>query len=109
MATKTIAKKKTTKTAAPVERAVLVTTQHRGVFFGYTTATGAPDTVELVRARLVVYWPAAQKGFLGLAANGPVQGSRIGPQAPSIALRYVTSVSDLTPEATARFEAAPWA
>jgi hypothetical protein len=108
MATTTKAKKKTAA-KAPTERAVLVTTAHRGVFFGYTTAEGAPEIVDLTRARNVIYWPAENRGFLGLAADGPAQGSRVGPQAPRITVRSVTSVADVTETAAARFEAAPWA
>ena len=62
------------------ERAVLVTTAHRGVFFGYAGKTDGP-TIKLRSARSCIYWPTAQKGFLGLAAEGPVNGSRIGPAA----------------------------
>lgn len=106
--TKTVTKKATKKTA-PVERAVLVTTTSRGVFFGYTTTEGAPETMELARVRNVLYWPASNRGFLGLAADGPAQGSRVGPRAPRITVRNVTSVSEVSPAAVARFEAAPWA
>jgi hypothetical protein len=97
-----------TKKRAAKERPVLVTTSHRGVFFGYTTDIGAPDTITLKRARLVLYWPRENRGFMGLATSGPLPGARVGPAAPSIAVRFVTSVSELTDEAVARFEAAPW-
>lgn len=88
------------------ERAVLVTTAHRGVFFGYATDTSG-DTVKLSRARNCVYWSRDCKGFLGLAATGPTSNCRIGPAA-DIELRNVTSVSEVTPAAVARWEAAPW-
>lgn len=88
------------------ERAVLVTTEYRGVFFGYATETGG-ETVTLKRARNCIYWPAAQKGFLGLATVGPVEGSRIGPAA-DIELRKVTCVAEVTAEAAAKWEAGPW-
>lgn len=104
-AKKTPARKPKTST----ERAVLVTTANRGVFFGYTTTPGAPETIQILRARNVLYWSAETRGFLGLAAHGPASGSRIGPQAPGLAIRNVTSVADVSPEAAAKFEAAPWA
>ena len=108
MAPKTTKKAPTKKTAKPAtEQPVLVTTLHRGVFFGYATKTDG-ETVRLTRARNVVYWSSANKGFLGLAANGPASGSKIGPAAPAIELRNITSVSDCSAEAAARFEAAPW-
>ena len=88
------------------ERAVLVTTLHRGVFFGYATKTDGA-IIALRAARNCLYWPAAQKGFIGLAAIGPVSGSRIGPAA-NIELRDITSVAACTPEAVAAWEKAPW-
>lgn len=88
------------------ERAVLVTTQHRGVFFGYATDTDG-ERISLMRARNVVYWSADVKGFMGLAATGPTRSCRIGPAA-DITLRDVTSVVEVTPEAAKRFEEAPW-
>ncbi len=88
------------------ERAVLVTTLHRGVFFGYATATDGP-TIKLRAARNCIYWPTGQKGFLGLAAEGPVSGSRIGPAA-DIELRDITCVAECTNAAVAAWEKAPW-
>lgn len=94
------------KAVGPKERAVLVTTEYRGVFFGYATDT-AGDTIKLRRARNCVYWPQAQKGFLGLAETGPVSGSRIGPAA-DIELRKITCVAEVTPTAVDAWEKAPW-
>lgn len=84
------------------ERPVLVTTAHRGVFFGYASKTDGP-TVALKRARLCIYWSADLMGFMGLAAKGPSSGCKIGPPA-DIELRDVTSVTECTPEAVKRWE-----
>jgi len=89
-----------------MERPVLVTTSFRGVFFGYASDTTG-ETIELKRARNCIYWAADVRGFLGLAANGPSESCRIGPAA-DITLRGITSVSEVTPEAVQRWEAAPW-
>ena len=62
------------------ERAVLVTTTHKGVFFGYAKNTNGA-IIKLRAARNCIYWPTDQKGFLGLASTGPVNGARIGPAA----------------------------
>jgi len=83
-----------------------VTTSFRGVFFGYASDTTG-ETIELKRARNCIYWAADVRGFLGLAANGPSESCRIGPAA-DITLRGITSVSEVTPEAGQRWEAAPW-
>ncbi len=88
------------------ERPVLVTTAHRGVFFGYSTATDG-DVIRLARARNCLYWPVGQKGFLGLASMGPLSGARIGPAA-DIELRGITCVAECSPAAVAAWEAAPW-
>lgn len=87
-------------------RPVLVTTEHRGVFFGYAHDT-AGETITLTQARLCVYWSSDCKGFMGLAANGPTSGCRIGPRA-DITLRNITSVTEVTPAAKDAWEQAPW-
>lgn len=87
-------------------RPVLVTTAHRGVFFGYAKNTTG-ETIELKRARNCIYWSQEIKGFLGLAATGPNNNCRIGPSA-DITLRNITSVSDVTPAAVIAWEAQPW-
>lgn len=88
------------------ERAVVVTTQHRGVFFGYATDTDG-EIIKLRSARNCIYWPVENKGFMGLAAVGPVKGARVGPAA-DISLRDITSVMECTTTATQAWESAPW-
>lgn len=100
-----MAVKKSTKTQKP--RAVLVTTEHRGVFFGYATDTSG-ETITLKNARNCIYWSASVKGFLGLAATGPNADCKIGPRA-DLTLRAITSVAEVTPEAVTAWEAQPWA
>ena len=89
-----------------IERAVLVTTEYRGVFFGYATDTGG-ETIKLRAARNCIYWPEKNRGFLGLANMGPVSGARVGPPA-NIELRKITCVAEVTKEAVEAWEAAPW-
>ena len=88
------------------ERAVVVTTKHRGVFFGFTSETDG-EQIKLRSARCCIYWPTGQKGFMGLASVGPLDGSRIGPAA-DITLRDITSVIECTPAAVAAWNKAPW-
>lgn len=94
-------------TTNETERAVLVTTAHRGVFFGYATETDGP-TIKLRAARNCIYWPVENKGFLGLAAKGPAKGARIGPAA-DLELRDITCVAECTQESVIAWENAPWA
>jgi hypothetical protein len=98
--------KKTAKKPANGGRPVLVTTAHRGVFFGYADDTDG-DTIALKKARLCVYWSADVKGFMGLASSGPTAKCRIGPPA-DITLRAVTAVAEVTPAAVEAWERAPW-
>lgn len=94
------------KKEATSDRAVLVTTAHRGVFFGYAKNTDG-DVIKLRGGRLCIYWPATNKGFMGLAAMGPLDGARVGPPA-DIEIRNITAVVEVTPAAVDRWEAAPW-
>ena len=87
-------------------RPVIVTTAHRGVFFGYATNTTG-ETIRLQRARLCLYWSKDVKGFMGLADRGPTKTCRIGPPA-DITLRAITAVVEVTPAAVLAWEAAPW-
>ncbi len=75
-------------------RPYLITTDFRGVFFGYAKdVTG--DRIYLKDARTCIYWPASVGGFLGLASEGPGKGSRVSATA-DIELRTVTTVSPVS-------------
>ena len=95
-----------TKKAA-VERPVVVCTQYRGVFFGYTADTSG-DQITLKRSRMCLYWSKSLRGVLGLASEGPNSECRISGPVKSIDLRGVTAVIEMSPEAVAKWEAAPW-
>ena len=76
-------------------KAVVVTTEHRGVFFGYLVSeTQGGSVVKLARARCCIYWSSDVRGFVGLATNGPTNSCRIGPAA-DIKLQKVTSLLPL--------------
>lgn len=87
---------------------VVVTTSHKGVFFGY----GDPSdkaTIRIEKARMCVYWSHDVKGILGLAATGPSKNSKVGPAVPAITLRDVTAVMEASDEAAKNWESGPWA
>ncbi len=94
------------KPPATKERAVIVTTAHRGVFFGYATETDG-ETIKLRAAQLAVYWSTDCRGFMGLASHGPTASCRIGRPCDA-EIRNVTAVLDVTPEAAAAWSIAPW-
>ncbi len=93
--------------AKQVERAVIVTTAHKGIFFGWATDTDGAS-IKLRAARLCVYWTSDLRGFMGLAANGPSNSCRVGPPA-DITLRDITAVLEVTPLAVEKWEKGPWA
>ena len=88
------------------ERAVVVTTAHRGVFFGYAEDTSG-ETIKLRAARLCIYWSADLRGFMGLAAHGPNKSCKVGPAA-DVELRNITAVLEASEEAVKNWEKAPW-
>lgn len=89
------------------EMAVLVTTEHRGVFFGYVPADAdlSVRTLALKRARMAIYW-GTTKGVMQLAETGPTSKSKVGSPADIPALHNVTAVFRVTDEAREQWEAA---
>ena len=86
---------------------LVVTTAHRGVFFGYGEPTNQ-STIILTGARMCVYWPQSVQGVMGLASSGPLSGSRVSPAIPKITLQDVTSVMEVTSRAVKQWEKGPW-
>lgn len=95
-----------TKKAGSKQIAVLVTTTHRGVFFGYAAETNN-KTINLTAARNCLYWPASVGGFVGLATGGPNAQTKTGP-ACDMTLHDVTAVLKCTPEAEKAWINAKW-
>lgn len=91
------------------ETPVMVTTEHRGVFFGYINGEKVKDSsITIKRARCCVYWSSDVRGFMGLAATGPNKSCRVGPAVPSLMLTKVTAVVECTPESAKAWEVGPW-
>ena len=88
---------------------VLVTTEHRGVFFGYADdANTAPEKIALTKMRNCINWRGL-KGFLDLTTTGPTSACRVGPAAAEGTLYKITGVWKVEPEAVKAWEGAPWA
>lgn len=88
-------------------QALIVTTEHKGVFFGY----GVPSTEKVIRmeeVQMAVYWSADCHGILGLAADGPTKGCKIGPPAPAMTLQGVTGVIEVSAKAEEAWKRQPW-
>lgn len=82
-------------------RPVVVTTQWRGVFFGYTDAPHYATELVLEKMRNCLTWDASVGGVFGLAEVGPIgTSSRLGRlRTLPTGVVGVTSISDCTPEA----------
>lgn len=83
------------------KRPVIVTTEHRGVFFGYATDTSG-SAIKLSRARMAIFF-GTTKGVMELAETGPTQSSKISARA-DIDVRKVTAIFEVTPAAAAAWE-----
>jgi len=93
--------------AKKTERAVMVCTRDKGVFFGYCADTdGDPITLKL--ARMCVYWSSDMKGVLGLASQGPSQSCKISDSVPELELRGITCVIACSDAAAAKWEENKW-
>ena len=91
------------------QKPVVVTTAHRGIFFGYMVGPDPTDGIlQLSRVRNCLYFDSAVLGFIGLAVTGPNTKSRVGPAGESITLYGVTSIIDATEVAVKAWEASPW-
>lgn len=85
-------------------RKVLVTTAHRGVFFGtFLEEKDSGKTIILTNARCAIRFGTIG-GFLELADTGPTSKSLIGNPAEKITLYDVTSITEVTEEAAKRWE-----
>ena len=84
---------------------VLITTEFRGVFFGWADeSTLHDDTITLKDARNCIYWTSSVGGFAGLAEAGPLDGCRIGAQVGTMQLRKITSICMCTDDAAKRWK-----
>lgn len=89
-------------------RPVLICTEFRGVFFGYTADPHDATTVKLENFRNCLYWEKAVGGVFGLAQAGPSGPCKIGAKVTGPAgIQKVTCVIDATEEAAKAWEAAP--
>lgn len=89
--------------AKKASRPVIVTTEHRGVFFGYATDTTGVS-VNLTGARMAIAF-GTTRGVMELAETGPTSRSKISARA-DMEVRKVTAVFEVTAVACEAWEAA---
>jgi hypothetical protein len=100
-----------------IERAIIVCTVHKGVFFGYTKLSDEEldklveeeKPLRLARMRMAPYWSTDTRSVVGLASIGPQRGSRISPPAESATVESLTMIATCSAPAAEAWEKAPWA
>ena len=86
---------------------VLVTTEFRGVFFGFVkNDKKLPEEITLTDCRNCIYWSSSIGGFLGLASKGPDSQCKIGSQIKEITLYKITSITPVEDEAVKKWKTA---
>lgn len=84
---------------------VLVTTQHRGVFYAEiseSTDLTQSTLTDLKNARMAIYW-GTKRGVMELAEVGPNNNSKISAKADIPVLHGVTAVFSVTEEAAKKW------
>ena len=89
------------------KKALVVTTEHKGVFFGYGTPTDK-KVIKITKARMCVYWDSSLHGVMGLASQGPNEQCRISPAVPVLTVQDITGIMEVSKEAIKKWEAEPW-
>ena len=88
---------------------VLITTEFRGVFFGYLKSKAddkSPESITVKNARNCLYWHSSIGGFLGLASKGPDNNCKIGTKVDELTLYKITSITPVTDEAAKKWDSA---
>lgn len=87
---------------------VLITTQHRGVFYGELpekTDLTQRTLTNIQNARMAIYW-GTTRGVMELAETGPTGKSKIGSAATINVLHDITGVFSVSEEAAAKWKSA---
>jgi hypothetical protein len=99
--------KKEIKGQGSEERLVVILTEFKEIFCGWTSDTTG-ERIQLRNARQACYFLEGTQGLLGLAVSGPASGSKIGPPA-NIEVRRIVNVIECGPAAVEAWENAKWA
>lgn len=106
---------KSSKDAPAAGVPVLVTTDKRGVFFGFANPAELDvnrPSLTLTRGQMVIRWSADMQGIVGLVSRGPSESCRISPAAGTIQINGITSIMMADPEdeqaVVDAFLAQPW-
>jgi len=96
-----------TKKIIKNNKAVLITTEHRGVFFGFIKDDKKlPAEITLIGVRNCISWSSDIGGFLGLASVGPNQNCKIGKEVVESKFYKITSVTPVQEAAVEKWKKA---
>jgi len=87
---------------------LIILTEFKEIFAGWSTDNPEGDIIKLAQARQVVYYSADTKGLLGLAANGPGKDSRVSNECPQVVVRKPVNVLLASDAAIERFKSIIW-
>lgn len=92
-----------------MEQALVITTEWKGVFFGYgELPTNDSRKISLRDCRMCVSWDSSVKGMPGLVSGQKLSGCRISPPAPKVLLYGVTGIFELSEKAEKEWLKQPW-
>lgn len=86
-------------------KSVLITTEHRGVFFGQVDEDAdlsGPVIKDIKNAIMAIRW-GTENGVMQLANTGPTKSSKLSEPADIESLQAVTAVFIVKPEAEAQW------
>jgi len=86
---------------------VVVLTEFKEIFCGECDDPWG-DVLMLKNARQAIFFSEETHGLLGLAANGPAEGSRIGPVVEEMRVARPVNVIKCSAEAVKKWESAEW-
>jgi hypothetical protein len=84
---------------------VLISTNNRGIYYGYLVENHAPDHVTLERARVCAVWDTGEKGYLYMATHGPEGVAMVSPAVGSMEVYGVATIAECSPEAAEAWDA----
>lgn len=91
------------------EKAVVVTTEYRGIFFGYVIDDKkVPEKIVLKNARMCVSFSSTHRGVMGLSSVGPNDKCKVSFAVPKFTAWKITAVLECSDEAVRGWEAQPW-
>jgi hypothetical protein len=101
--------KKTTRSkSVAATQPVIITTAHRGVFFGHANpADFDKPNIRITSARNCISWSRSVGGVFGLASVGPNRECSIGATMAAVTLRDVTAVVECIEAAAKAWKEAP--